>query len=234
MFEISVIKIYNSRGYIWLLVNVNNKIYIWYGEIVRDIILASASPRRQQLLTQIGLNFKVKPSSIEEVIDNTLEPSQVAMSLASQKCKDIVSQIKDDCIVIGADTIVVKDNKMLGKPRDERDAFDMLTSLRGEWHQVVTGLCLYRASDKQSICDYEITKVKISDKSDEFINEYISTREPFDKAGAYGIQGYGSLLVEKIDGCYFNVMGLPIYKLSCMLDKLGYKINLEKVTASDE
>ena len=194
---------------------------------MRDIILASASPRRQQLLTQIGLHFKVKPSNIEEVIDNTLEPSQVAMSLASQKCKDIVSQIEEDCIVIGADTIVVKDNKMLGKPKDEKDAFDMLTSLKGQWHQVVTGICLYRTSDKKSICDCEITKVKISDKSDEFIYEYISTKEPFDKAGAYGIQGYGSLLVEKIDGCYFNVMGLPIYKLSCMLDELGYKINLK-------
>ncbi len=202
---------------------------------MRDIILASASPRRQQLLTQIGLNFKVKPSDIEEVIDNTLEPSQVAMSLASQKCRDIVCQIDDDCdcIVIGADTIVLKDNKMLGKPKDERDAFNMLTSLKGEWHQVVTGLCLYRTSDNKSVCDYEITKVKISDKSDEFINEYISTKEPFDKAGAYGIQGFGSLLVEKIDGCYFNVMGLPIYKLSCMLDELGYKININKA-AFDE
>ncbi len=198
---------------------------------MRDIILASASPRRQQLLTQIGLHFKVKPSYIEEVIDNTLEPTQVAMSLASQKCNDIVSQIEEDCIVIGADTIVVKDNKMLGKPKDEKDAFDMLTSLKGQWHQVVTGICLYRTSDKKSICDCEITKVKISDKSDEFINEYISTKEPFDKAGSYGIQGYGSLLVEKIDGCYFNVMGLPIYKLSCMLDELGYKINLKSAEA---
>lgn len=215
----------------WLLKIENIKIYKWYGEIVRDIILASASPRRQQLLTQMGLHFNLKPSDIEEVIDNTLEPCQVAMSLASQKCNDVVSQIEEDCIVIGADTIVVKDNKMLGKPRDEREAFNMLTSLRGEWHQVVTGLCLYRTSDKKSICDYEITKVKISDKSDEFINEYISTKEPFDKAGAYGIQGYGSLLVERIDGCYFNVMGLPIYKLSCMLEELGYKISLEKAEA---
>ena len=208
---------------------INKKNEIYNGENVGNIILASASPRRQQLLKQIGLNFEVVPSSIEEVIDNTLEPFQVAMSLASQKCNDVAAQIKEDCIVIGADTIVVKDNKMLGKPKNERDAFDMLSSLNGEWHQVVTGICLYRTSDKKSICDYEMTKVKIADKSDEFINEYIATKEPFDKAGAYGIQGYGSLLVEKIDGCYFNVMGLPIFKLSCMLDKLEYRINLKNI-----
>lgn len=208
---------------------VNKKINIYNGENVENIILASASPRRQQLLKQIGLNFEVVPSSIDEVIDNTLKPFQVAISLASQKCNDVASQIKDDCIVIGADTIVVKDDRMLGKPKNAIDAFDMLSSLKGEWHQVVTGLCLFRTSDKKSICDYEMTKVKIADKSDEFINEYISTKEPFDKAGSYGIQGYGSLLVEKIDGCYFNVMGLPIFKLSCMLDKLGYRINLKNV-----
>lgn len=225
MFEILVVKIYNYKGYVLH----SNKKYRYYGENVKSIILASASPRRQQLLNQIGLDFEVIPSTIDEVIDDTLEPFQVAMSLASQKCNDVASHIDDNCIVIGADTIVVKDNKMLGKPKDQEDAFDMLSSLNGEWHQVVTGLCLYRTSDKKSICDYEITKVKIANKSDEFLYSYIATKEPFDKAGAYGIQGLGSLLVEKIDGCYFNVMGLPIYKLSCMLDKLGYKINLNNV-----
>jgi len=193
---------------------------------VKDIILASASPRRQQLLRQIGIKFEVIPSTMDEVMNNTLEPSQVAISLASQKCNDIVSQIQKDCIVIGADTIVVKDNQLLGKPKNEKDAFDMLKYLNGEWHEVVTGLCLYRTSDKKSICDYEATRVKMANNSDEFIKAYIGTKEPFDKAGGYGIQGYGSLIVEKIEGCYFNVMGLPIYKLSCMLDKLGYSIEL--------
>lgn len=229
MFEILYIKIYNDKGCIYNLYMFNIlKFLNWYGEMVKDIILASASPRRQQLLSQIGLDFKVKPSAIEEVIDDTLEPAQVAMSLASQKCNDIASQITDDCIVIGADTIVIKDNKMLGKPKNESDAFNMLHSLKGQWHQVVTGLCLCRSYDKKIICDYEITKVKISDLSDEFINSYIATKEPLDKAGAYGIQGYGALLVERIDGCYFNVMGLPIFKLSCMLKELGFVINLKK------
>lgn len=201
------------------------KIYDYFGENVKDIILASASPRRQQLLKQIGIKFEVIPSTIDEVMNNALEPSQVAISLASQKCKDVVSHIESDCIVIAADTIVIKDNRLLGKPKSEQDAFEILKCLNGEWHEVVTGLCLYRTSDKKSICDYEATRVKIANNSDEFIKSYIGTKEPFDKAGAYGIQGYGSLIVEKIDGCYFNVMGLPIYKLSCMLKELGYQID---------
>ena len=163
-------------------------------------------------------------------MDNTLKPYQVAISLANQKSTDVVSQIQNDCIVIGADTIVVKDNKLLGKPKDEKDAFDMLRYLNGSWHEVITGLCLYRTSDKKSICDYETTRVKMANKSDEFIKAYIGTKEPLDKAGAYGIQGFGSLLVEKIDGCYFNVMGLPIYKLSCMLDELDYNITLSDLS----
>ena len=167
---------------------------------------------------------------MDEVMDNTLKPYQVAISLANQKSTDVVSQIQNDCIVIGADTIVVKDNKLLGKPKDEKDAFDMLRYLNGSWHEVITGLCLYRTSDKKSICDYETTRVKMANKSDEFIKAYIGTKEPLDKAGAYGIQGFGSLLVEKIDGCYFNVMGLPIYKLSCMLDELDYNITLSDLS----
>lgn len=190
-----------------------------------DIILASASPRRQQLLKQIGLRFQVIPSTIDEVMDNALQPSAVAISLASQKCNDVISQIEGDYIVIAADTIVYKDNRLLGKPQSEQEAFEMLKYLNGEWHEVVTGLCVYRTSNKKSICDYEATRVKIAYNSDEFLKEYISTKEPFDKAGSYGIQGYGSLLVEKLEGCYFNVMGLPIYKLACMLKELGYKFS---------
>ncbi|HEY5586568.1 MAG TPA: Maf family protein [Ruminiclostridium sp.] len=202
------------------------KKYDYFGENVKDIILASASPRRQQLLKQIGIKFTVIPSQLDEVMNTALEPCQVAISLARQKCMDVVSQIDSEGIVIAADTIVVKENKLLGKPKNDQEAFDMLKYLNGEWHEVLTGLCLFRTSDKKSICDYEATRVKIANNSDEFIKAYIGTKEPFDKAGAYGIQGYGSLIVEKIEGCYFNVMGLPIFKLSCMLKQLGYKIDL--------
>jgi septum formation protein len=189
---------------------------------VKNIILASASPRRQQLLNQIGVKFRVIPSTIDEVINNEIEPSQVAASLAAQKCFDVVSILKEDGIVIAADTIVCKDKRLLGKPKDEQDAFNMLKFLNGEWHEVITGVCVYSISEKKSISDYEVTKVKMANNTDEFLKAYIDTKEPLDKAGAYGIQGYGSLIVEKIEGCYFNVMGLPIYKLSCMLKELGY------------
>ncbi len=191
---------------------------------MKEIILASASPRRQQLLNQIGIKFDVIPSSIEEVMDKRLEPHKVAMSLASQKCEDIASKIDRDCIIIAADTIVVKDGNLLGKPKDELEAFNMLKSLNNGWHEVVTGLCLYNSSGKKYMRDYEVTKVKMALNSDDFIKAYIRTGEPFDKAGAYGIQGYGSLIVEKIDGDYFNVMGLPVFRLSCMLREFGLKL----------
>jgi septum formation protein len=200
------------------------------GENMEKIILASASPRRQQLLSQIGLKFTVTPSNVVEIMDRSLEAHEVAVSLAKQKCIDIASQTKHDSLVIGADTIVVKNNKLLGKPKDEQEAFEMLKELNGEWHEVITGVCLCRTNDMKTIFEFETTRVKIGRKSEEFFRAYIATKEPFDKAGAYGIQGYGSLLVEKIEGDYVNVMGLPIYRLSCMLEKLGYSINLENLS----
>lgn len=197
---------------------------------MKEFILASASPRRQQLLNQIGIKFRVIPSTIEEIMNNNTEPSEVAVSLAIQKCNDVASDTDCDCIIIAADTIVVKDNRLLGKPKDENDAFNMLKNLNGHWHEVVTGLCLYDTCGKKTVTGYETTRVKMADNSDEFLKSYIDTREPFDKAGAYGIQGYGSLIVEKIEGDYFNVMGLPIYKLSCLLKKLGYKFNFSDLS----
>lgn len=174
------------------------------------------------MLSQIGINFEVVKSDIEEVIDHHINPEQVAMELSRQKCMDVVSKIEGDSIVVAADTIVIKDAKILGKPRDEKDAQDMLNMLNGQWHEVITGICLYKTSASKAILDYELTKVKMAEKSDDFIKWYIGTREPFDKAGAYGIQGFGSMLVERIEGCFFNVMGLPINKLCTKLDELGY------------
>ncbi len=196
------------------------------GESMVKIILASASPRRQQLLAQMGLVFEVLPSKVEEVMEQGLQSHQVATALAKQKCMDVAAQTRCDSIVIGADTIVVKEDKLLGKPKDEKEALEMLNSLNGQWHEVVTGVCLCRTNDMKTISAFEVTRVKIANKSQEFLKSYISTREPFDKAGAYGIQGFGSLLVEKLEGDYFNVMGLPIYRLSQMLGQLGYNIDL--------
>ncbi len=196
------------------------------GESMVKIILASASPRRQQLLAQMGLVFEVLPSNLEEVMEQGLQSHQVATALARQKCMDVAAQTSCDSIVIGADTIVVKEDKLLGKPKDEKEALEMLNSLNGQWHEVVTGVSLCRTYDMKTISEFEVTRVKLANKSQEFLKSYISTREPFDKAGAYGIQGFGSLLVEKLEGDYFNVMGLPIYRLSQMLEQLGYNINL--------
>lgn len=181
-------------------------------------------------MTQMGLTFTVSPSNVDEIMDQNMESHEVAVSLAIQKCTDIATQTQYNCFVIGADTIVVKDNKLLGKPSSEQDAMEMLKNLNGQWHEVVTGVCICRTRDMKILTGFETTKVKIAEKSEEFLKAYIATKEPFDKAGAYGIQGYGSLLVEKIDGDYFNVMGLPIYRVSCMLEELGYSINLRNIT----
>ena len=181
-------------------------------------------------MSQMGLTFTVSPSNVDEIMDQNMESHEVAVSLARQKCTDIATQTKHDCFVIGADTIVVKDKKLLGKPASEQDALEMLKNLNGQWHEVVTGVCICRTRDMKILSCFETTKVKIAEKSEEFLKAYIATKEPFDKAGAYGIQGYGSLLVERIDGDYFNVMGLPIYRLSCMLEELGYSINLRNIT----
>lgn len=197
------------------------------GVNVDKIVLASASPRRRQLLSQIGVDFEVVVSNIEEIMDEALEPSEVAVSLAGQKCNDVAAQVKQDCIVIGADTIVVKDNRLLGKPRNYGEAFEMLSYLNNDWHEVITGVYLYRTGNNSIIKDYEVTRVKMANNTEEFFKSYIATKEPFDKAGAYGIQGFGALIVERIEGCYFNVMGLPIYKLSNMLKEIGCNILLK-------
>lgn len=202
-------------------------IKIRIGVIVDKIVLASASPRRQQLLSQIGMDFEVVVSGIEEVMEDTLGPAQAAMSLAAQKCTGVALQMKKDCIVIGADTIVVKDNRLLGKPQDRDEALEMLSYLNGAWHEVITGMCLYRTGSGRTIKDYEVTRVKIAKNTPKFLEEYAATGEPLDKAGAYGIQGFGSLIVERVEGCYFNVMGLPLYKLSKMLQEIGYNIKLK-------
>ena len=146
------------------------------------------------------------------------------MSLAFQKAYDI-SKLYPDKIVIGADTIVVYDGQVLGKPKDNDDAFRILKLLNGNEHNVITGISLIQNSSNIKIVDYESTLVKFRFLSDKEINNYIETFEPMDKAGAYGIQGQGALLVEKINGCYLNVVGLPLVKLDFLLNKF-FKISL--------
>lgn len=191
---------------------------------MKEIVLASASPRRSFLLKQIGLTFSVMPSHIKEKTDANLEPGTMVEKLSYDKAYDIAEKLHKDCLVIGADTIVVKDGDILGKPRDEQEAYKMLKYLQGDWHEVFTGVTVIDAAYMRSFTDHVRTRVKMRSMPDEMIYSYISTKEPMDKAGAYGIQGMGALLVEAIDGCYFNVVGLPLMKLSDMLLKFGVKL----------
>ena len=189
-----------------------------------NIILASASPRRREILENTNVKFDVISSSIEELVLEGESPCQMVMRLAFEKGIDIASKRKSD-LVISADTIVVLDNTVLGKPKDEEEAKLMITNLSGRTHQVITGISLINLENNKKIIDYVISNVKFKNLSEDDINDYIRTKESLDKAGAYGIQGYGALLVEEIKGDYFNIVGLPISKLSDLL-KIHFNINL--------
>lgn len=189
-----------------------------------NIILASASPRRKEILENANVKFKIITSNIDEFALDDESPCQMAMRLAFEKGIDIASKQKSD-LVISADTIVVLDNNILGKPKDEIEAREMITNLSGTTHQVITGVSLINLDENKKIIDYVISNVKFKNLSEEEISDYIKTKESLDKAGAYGIQGYGAMLVEEIQGDYFNIVGLPISKLSDLLKK-HFKINL--------
>ena len=173
------------------------------------IILASGSPRRKQLLEQIDLEFEVVPSQIYEDFSLNLSPTDFVEYYAQEKAKDVANSYPDKW-VIGADTIVVFESDTLGKPKNEKDSFQMLKRLSGNTHQVITGVSIQNI--KQDISDsfHERTNVTFNTLSDNIINYYIDTYEPFDKAGSYGIQDWFSVCVNRIDGCFYNVMGFPL------------------------
>jgi len=173
------------------------------------IILASGSPRRKQLLEQIDLEFEVVPSQIYEDFSLNLSPADFVEHYAEKKAKDVADSYLDKW-VIGADTIVVFESHILGKPKNEKDSFQMLKRLSGNTHQVITGVSIQNI--KQDISDsfHERTNVTFNTLSDNIINYYIETYKPFDKAGSYGIQDWFSVCVNRIDGCFYNVMGFPL------------------------
>lgn len=173
------------------------------------IILASKSPRRKELLSLITDEFEIKSADVDETLPNGISPKEAVEYLSKIKAQPFAN---DTDTIIGADTVVCVDDKILGKPTDRQDAFDMLKSLSGRYHSVFTGVTLITPDD--SVTFSVETKVKFFELTDEQINDYVATGECDDKAGAYGIQGKGSLLVEKIDGDYFNVVGLPISTLN--------------------
>lgn len=178
-------------------------------------ILASASPRRRELLAQAGFEFEVIPSSIEEKITRTV-PSEIVMELAARKAEDVFRQYgKKDCCIIGADTIVVYRDEILGKPSDKAEAYDMLSMLADRTHQVYTGVSLVISRNGQvhTRTFYESTDVTFCPVSREDLHAYVETGDPLDKAGAYGIQGPFAIHVKCISGDYNNVVGLPVCRL---------------------
>ena len=175
------------------------------------LILASKSPRRKELLSIITPEFEIIPAVGEERADRTLPPDEYVRELACHKAEEVAALHPHD-VVIGADTIVVVSGEILGKPKDAADAGRMLKLLSGTEHSVLTGTCII-SSDRNAIFSEE-TKVRFFELSDKEIDDYIATGEPFDKAGAYGIQDIGALLVSGITGDYYNVMGLPVGRLS--------------------
>ncbi len=185
---------------------------------MKNFILASASPRRKEIFKQIGIDIKVVESSINESISTDERPEQIAMSLAFQKAIDVSNKV-DNSIIIAADTIVVKENEIIGKPKNKLDARKTLQLLSGQKHNVITGFALIDNNRLTKIVDYELTEVYFKDLDTIEIEAYLETYEYLDKAGSYAIQGKGSLLVEKINGCYFNVVGLPISKINDSLKK---------------
>lgn len=182
------------------------------------LILASASPRRKRLLEQVNIQFKIQPSKIRE---NNIEgePSSIVQILAEKKSKAVSHQFESNWI-LGADTIVVLEDEILGKPSGPDDALAMLKLLGGREHEVITGFCILDPSGKTAHSDYALTRVMMKEVTLEEINAYIGTGEPFGKAGSYAIQGVGAFLVESISGSYTNVVGLPL----CALIKALLKI----------
>lgn len=181
------------------------------------IILASQSPRRREILEKLIPDFTVCPSGADEEI-TPCAPNLYAMELAVRKAEDVAAAHPDDTI-IAADTIVCLGDRILGKPRDEEEAYSYLRTLSGEVHEVYTGVAVVHQGQIHRFC--ECTEVQFRHLSDELIHGYIATKEPMDKAGAYGIQGIGGRFVERIHGDFFNVMGLPLCALSCLFEQLG-------------
>lgn len=186
---------------------------------MKEIILASASPRRKELMSQLHIPFTVQVSGVDEQIEGITTPADIARILALQKAKDIAIK-NSDAVVIGADTVVSINGSVLGKPRNEEEAFNMLKQLSGNVHEVYTGVAILQGDEEISF--HERTEVVFYPLTDEEILNYIRSGEPMDKAGSYGIQGLGAYFVQKINGDYFSVVGLPVARVKRSLIEQGY------------
>ena len=185
---------------------------------MKKIILASGSPRRREILKNAGLDFEVHPSGYEEVLNDDVFTPEKIENLAYNKASYVAEEIKENAVIIGADTVVVLNNKILTKPHDKKDAYIMLKSLSGVEHTVVTGICVIDKYNNTKKIDSVTTKVEFKKLTDEQINYYIDNFKPFDKAGSYGIQELPKGYVEKVDGSFENVIGICSEKVKEMLE----------------
>lgn len=186
-----------------------------------QIILASASPRRQELLRQVGVSFLVEPSHVDEQVSESMTPERLVEHLALTKAREVASRRSGD-IVLGADTIVVVDGHVLGKPADRAEAIAMLERLAGREHQVMTGVALVQG--ERELVSHEETAVRFGPMTRAQVERYVDSGEPMDKAGGYGIQGRAAALIHSIAGDYFNVVGLPLYRTLQMLSQFGVTV----------
>jgi septum formation protein len=190
-----------------------------------NIVLASASPRRQELLKRLTKNFKIIVSNFDEnSIKYNGNVCDYVCTLAEKKAEDVLGKVQDHSLIIGCDTIVFYEGKILGKPVDDQDAFSMLRMLSNNTHYVYSAIVLIDSFNKEIKKTCVCTEVKFMNLTDDAIKEYINSREPFDKAGAYGIQDKGAVFVESIKGCYYNVVGLSINRLYLMLKEMGVNL----------
>lgn len=179
------------------------------------IILASQSPRRKELLSLMGLDFEIMPSNAEEDMKQKMSYEKLSEVLSEQKARDIFEKTTGDRVVVGSDCMVYVKGKLFGKPKGDQEAIKMLKTLSNSWHKVVTGLCVLIERDGKvtRYCTHDVTKVKFIKLTDQMISNYLKTGEHRDKAGAYAVQGYSGMFIQKIDGNYSTVIGLPTHKL---------------------
>ena len=190
----------------------------------KKIILASASPRRKDILSNLGLKFEIIPSDIEENIENQSFSKELIEKLALDKVTDVRKRIDYPALIIGSDTVVVVGDRILGKPKNKEDAFNMLKLLSGKTHEVISAIAIMDSENNKILTDSVVSKVTFKELSDSEINNYIATGEPMDKAGAYAIQGFASIFISTICGCYTNIVGISAYKLAQMLKEFGITI----------
>ncbi|MDO7786260.1 Maf family protein [Desulforamulus aquiferis] len=190
---------------------------------MQPIILASASPRRQELLANLGIDFVIRVSEVDETLEEHISPAQQVERLAERKAAAVAVDIQDG-LVIGADTLVFNAGQVLGKPINREDAVKMIETLQGKSHEVFTGIAVIDAATGQAVVTHQATAVRFKSMTREQIERYVNTGEPMDKAGGYAVQGKASVFIDSIRGCYYNVVGLPVSKLADVLRRFGVEI----------